>query len=66
MDYLFLNTNQKKALQTTSSELYLATMFITQSDRCWYDKHYEEMKNLFTKGNDGFTDNLVSDYHMIS
>jgi hypothetical protein len=57
---------QKLVVQTASSDLYLATMFIHQSDRHQYGKLSEEFETSFTKGNDDYPDNLVSDYHLIN
>jgi hypothetical protein len=64
--YDSLNADQKRVVQTASSELYLATMFIRQSDRRRYGKLSEDLENSFTKGNDDYPDNLVSAYHLIN
>jgi hypothetical protein len=64
--YISLSEAQKLAVQTASSELYLATMFIHQSDRRRFGKLSEELENSFTKGNDDYPDNLVSAYHLIN
>jgi hypothetical protein len=61
-----LSDAQKLVVQTASSNLYLATMFIHQSDRRWYGKLSEELENSFTKGNDNYPNNLVSTYHLIN
>lgn len=49
-----LTEDQKKAVQTASSELYLATMFIHQSDHCQYGKFSKNLENSFTKWNDDY------------
>ena len=49
-----LADDEKLVVQTASSDLYLATMFITQSDRHRYGKLSEELDNSFTKGNDDY------------
>ena len=64
--YDSLNADEKQVVQTASSELYLATMFLRQSDRRCYGKLSEELENAFTKGNDDYPDNLVSAYHLIN
>jgi hypothetical protein len=66
ISYETLNAAQKAIVQTTSSELYLATMFIHQSDHRRYGKLSEDLENSFTKGNDDYPDNLVSAYHLIN
>jgi hypothetical protein len=60
--YDILTDAQKLVVQTASSDLYLATMFIHQSDRRRYGKLSEELENSSTKGNDDYPDNLVSAY----
>ena len=64
--YDALTEAQKLVVQTASSELYLATMFIHQSDRRRYGKLSEDLENSFTKGNDDYPNNLVSAYHLIN
>ena len=64
--YSALSTNQQETVQTASSDLYLATMFIHQSDRRRYGKLSEDLENSFTKGNDDYPQNLVSAYHLIN
>ena len=66
VEYSTINTDQNKAVKTASCDLYLATIFIKQSYRPWYDNLSEEPENLSTKGDDDFPDNLVSSYHLIS
>jgi hypothetical protein len=61
-----LSGPQTIVVHTASSDLYLATMFIHQSDRRRYGKLSEELENSFTKGNDDYPDNLVSAYHLIN
>ena len=61
-----LTDPQKLVVHTASSELYLATMFIHQSDRRRYGKLSEELENSFTKGNDDNPNDLVSAYHLIN
>jgi hypothetical protein len=61
-----LSEAQKLAVQTASSELHLATVFIHQSDRRRFGKLSEELENSFTKGNDDYPDNLVSACHLIN
>jgi hypothetical protein len=65
-EYSALSTNQQETVQTASSDLYLATMFIHQSDRCCYGKLSEDLENSFTKGNDHYSQNVVSAYHLIN
>jgi ribosomal protein L32 len=65
-DYNALTDAQQEVVQTASSDLYLATMFIHQSDRRRYRKLSEEFENSFTKGNGNYTENLVSAYHLIN
>jgi len=64
--YNALNDAQKAVVQTASSDLYLSTMFIHQSDRRRYGKLSEELENSFTKGNNDYPNNLVSAYHLIN
>jgi hypothetical protein len=64
--YTTLTNPQKQAVQTASSELYLATMFIHQSDRSRCGKLSKDLKNSFTKGNDDYPENLVFAYHLIN
>ena len=52
VDYSTPNTDQNRVLQKSSSELYLATIFITQRCRRWYINLSKELENSFTKGND--------------
>jgi hypothetical protein len=66
ISYETLNAAQKAIVQTASSELYLATMFIYQSDRRLYGKLSEDLENSFIKGNADYPDNLVSAYHLIN
>jgi hypothetical protein len=64
--YKSLSEAQKLAMQTASSELHLATVFIHQSDRGRFGKLSEELENSFTKGNDDYPDNLLSAHHLIN
>jgi hypothetical protein len=64
--YRSLSGAQKLAVQTASSELCLATMFIHQSDRRRFGKLSEELESSLTKGNDDYPDNLVSACHLIN
>lgn len=64
--YGTLTDAQKLAIQTASSDLYLATMFIHQSDRRWYNKLSKKLESSFSKGNDDYPNNLVSAYHLIN
>jgi hypothetical protein len=64
--YANLTEAQKQAVQTASSNLYLATMSIHQSDRRCYGKLSEDLENTFTKGHDDYPENLVSAYHLIN
>ena len=65
-DYSALNAAQQTVIKNAASELYLATMFIHQSDRRRYGKLSEDLENSFTKGNDDYPNNLVSAYHLIN
>jgi hypothetical protein len=64
--YDILSDPQKLVVQTASSDLYLATMFIHQSDRRRCGKLSEDLENSFTKGNDDYPSNLFSAYHLIN
>ena len=64
--YQTLAQPEQLLIQTASSELYLATMFIHQSDRRRCGKLSEDLENSFTKGNDDYPENLVSAYHLIN
>ena len=65
-DLDLLTDEQLAIVNTAAHELYLATMFLFQSDRRRYGKLSEELENSFTKGNDDYPDNLVSAYHLIN
>jgi len=64
--YAALTAANQQAVQTASSKLYLAIMFIYQSSRRCYGKLGEELKNSFTKGNDDCPNKLISAYHLIN
>jgi hypothetical protein len=65
-EYSALNANQQETVQTASSDLYLTTMFIHQSNRRRYGKLSEDLENSFTKGNDNYPENLDSACHLIN
>jgi hypothetical protein len=65
-DYADLDPATMVSVDTAAGEMYLATMFVHQSDRRRYGKLSEELENAFTKGNDDYPDNLVSAYHLIN
>jgi hypothetical protein len=64
--YSALTQQQKETVPTSSSDLYIATMFIHQSDCRQYGKLSEDLENSFTKGKDDYPENLVSAYHFIN
>ena len=61
-----LTDAQQDAASSAANELYLATIFIAQSDRRRYGKLQEELENSFTKGNNDYPDNLVKAYHLMN
>jgi capsular polysaccharide biosynthesis protein len=63
--YRSLSEAQKLAVQTASSELHIAAMFIHQSDRRRFGKLSEELENSFTKGNDDYIQTILC-LHAIS
>ena len=65
-DYEDATDAQKIIIQAAAADLYLATMFIYQSDRKRFGKLSEDLENSFTKGNNDYPDNLVSAYHLIN
>jgi Reverse transcriptase (RNA-dependent DNA polymerase) len=64
--YANLNADNKALMQTAAHELYVATMFIQQSDRRRYGKLTEELENGFAKGNDDYPSDLVKAYYLIN
>jgi Reverse transcriptase (RNA-dependent DNA polymerase) len=61
-----LTAVQAQAVELGAHDLYLATMFISQSDRRRYGKLSEDLENSFTKGNDDYPSDVVSAFHLIN
>ena len=50
--YKTLTYANKVLIQTSPQKLCMATMFISQAERCQYGKMNEELENYFTKVDD--------------
>ena len=66
MDYDTLIDVQQAVVQENAKDMYLACVFLCQSDRKRYCRFLEELENDYTKGNSKYPTDLVTAYRMIS
>ena len=60
------NNPTRDAFDSAAHELYCATMFLAQSDKQYFGKLVEELKNDFTKGNDNYPINMVQAFKLLN
>ena len=66
IDHETLTDEQREACHVAASDLYLATMFMNQSDPRRFGKLMEDLENNYTRGNDDYPITLIKAYHLIN
>ena len=64
--YANLSDPQKKLMDIAACDINLATMFIAQSDKCHTGKLIKELKNDYTRGQDGYPTDMVQAFKVLN
>ena len=61
-----LQDNEIEMIETTAQEIYLACVFVINSDLRQYVRLIEDLENDYTKGNDNYPRNMVKAYQFLN